>query len=98
MQWAGMLGDFAEQGVIDGRRFSQKVWHEYLKEKFLPDFPQDGITLKGYEKWLEMPSGEIRLVGSTTKLTTKGFSEYITQCHAFGAGELGIRFTVVGYV
>lgn len=96
-QWAGMLGDFSKQGILNGRRFDEDAWHYYLKREFLPDYPEEGITLKGYKKWTESPDGELVLVGSTTKLTTKGFAEYIERCHAYGAGELGIRFTVVGY-
>ncbi len=93
-QWAGMLGDFAREGWIDGKRYSEEVWHVWLKTKFLPDQPTDGLTLKGYRKWIEMPDGSMSMVGSTTKLTTRGFSKYLEECMAFGAQELGIRFTV----
>jgi hypothetical protein len=79
---------------VEGKRYSEEVWHEILKARFLPDQPTDGITLKGYKKWLEMPDGSMHLVGSTTKLTTRGFSKYLEDCMAWGASELGIRFTV----
>lgn len=92
-QWVGMLADFSEQGVIDGRIFSVKVWHDYLKELFLPDRHEEGITLKGYVKWQAMPDGSMRCVGSTTKLTTKGFSEYMERCYSYGSQELEIRFS-----
>lgn len=92
-QWAGMLRDFVEQGWVDGRQFSAQVWHEHLKRTFLPEQPEHGVTLKGYEKWGVLPSGEMILTGSTTKLTTRGMAQYLTQCMAYGAQELGIRFT-----
>lgn len=93
LQWVGMLADFSEQGVVDGRTFSVKVWHEYLKEKLLPEHYEEGITLKGYVKWQEMPDGTLRCIGSTTKLTTRGMSEYMERCYAYGTEELEIRFT-----
>lgn len=94
-QWVALLGDFSMQAIIDGRQFAANVWHEHLKEQFLPESYEEGITLKGYMKWQEMPDGKLRMVGSTTKLTTKGFSEYMDRCYAYGGGELGIRFTAV---
>lgn len=96
LQWVALLGDFSMQAIIDGRQFAANVWHEHLKEQFLPESYEEGITLKGYMKWQEMPSGNLKMVGSTTKLTTKGFSEYMDRCYAYGGGELGIRFTAVG--
>lgn len=92
MHWAGLLGDFASQARLAGRLFSEAVWHELLKEKFLPDAHKDGVTLKGYVKWLEMPDGRLKMIGSTTKLTTSGFSDYLEQCYAFGC-DLDVRFT-----
>ena len=93
--WAGMLADFANQGWVDGKQFSQEAWHEYLKHKYLPDVPEDGITLKGYVKWVELPDGKMEMVGSTTMLTVRGFAQYLERCMAFGATELGIRFTTI---
>lgn len=92
LQWAGMLGDFENQAILYGRTFSAQVWHEYLKEKFLPDTFIPGKTLKDYKKWIEMPDGRIKIIGSTTKLTPSGFSDYLEQCYAFGC-ELGVKFT-----
>lgn len=93
--WAGMLGDFAEQGQINGRKFNAATWHHFLKEEFLPNQPEEGITSDDYEKWTEAPFGRLILTGSTTKLTTKGFSDYMEKCFAFGCTDLGIRFTEV---
>lgn len=91
--WAGMLGDFKRQGFVNGRQFKEMDWHEYLKKLFLPDHYIEGITLKGYRKWIELPDGTLHMVGSTTQLTVLGFSNYINECVAFGAQELGIMFT-----
>lgn len=93
LQWAGMLADYSMQVVVDGRQYTAKVWHEHLKELHLPEQYEEGITLKNYVKWQEMPDGKLRLIGSTKQLTTKGFSEYMERCHAYGAQELEIRFT-----
>lgn len=93
MQWVSLLGDFSMQGIIDGRQFSAKIWHEHLKELFLPEQFTPGETMKNYIKWQEMPGGKLKMVGSTTKLTTLGFSNYMEKCYSFGAQELEIKFT-----
>lgn len=92
--WAGMIKDFETQGWVDGRSFSGEVWHDYLKREHLPETPEEGITLRGYRKWDEAPDGRRVLVGSTTKLTVRGYAEYLTRCMAWGSQELGIMFTV----
>ncbi len=92
--WAVMLRDFEEQGFINGRNFSKAAWHEYLKAEFLPDEPEDGITLKGYKKWEESPGGNMVNVGSTTQLTSRGFADYLERCFAFGS-ELQIKFSTM---
>ena len=90
-----VVGEIAAQAFIERRQFAVKVWHEHLKEKFLPEAYTPGITRKGYVKWLEMPNGKLKMVGSTTMLTTKGHGEYITAVEAYGAQELGVRFSAV---
>lgn len=90
--WAALLGDFVEQGFFEGRQFSLVVWHEFLKRQFLPEYENQEETLEGYQKWAELPGGELLMVGSTTKLTKRGFNNYMEKCYAFGA-EMGIRFT-----
>lgn len=94
LMWKSLLGDFASQAFVDGRLFGANVWHEHLKELFLPEQAEDGITKEGYQKWLEMPTGKLKMVGSTTMLTTRGMSEYLEQCYSFGC-DLGVRFTAV---
>lgn len=93
LQWASILGDFEEQVYAGGRQWSKQVWHEHLKSLFLPEKSEDGITLDGYQKYIEMPDGALRMIGSTTKLTVKGFAQYCEQCRAYGEQEFGIRFS-----
>jgi len=93
LMWAGMMSDFSTQGIINGKQFAVPVWHEYLKELFLPEHFEEGITKKNYLKWLELPNGKLRLVGSSTALTTRGFSEYCERCYHYGAYELEIKFS-----
>ena len=92
--WSSMIGDFADQGRMNGERYEAEDWHYFLKKNFLAGEYQEGITLPGYVKWRAMPDGELKLVGSTTDLTTKGMSEYLEKCYAFGSSELDIHFTI----
>lgn len=88
------LGEIADQAWVNGCQFSDEVWHEHFKREFLPD--EEGPTKrcrKGYRKWVALPSGEKALIGSTTQLTTFGMAEYMHELEAFGALELGVRFS-----
>jgi len=93
LMWGRMMSDFSTQGIIEGRQYSIPAWHEHLKRNFLPDHYEEGITKKNYIKWLELPLGQLELKGSTTQLTTTGFSQYLERCYAYGAEELEIRFS-----
>lgn len=94
-QWADVLAQISQQAWIAGKQFSPEVWHEYLKNLFLPESFDPELTRKGYVKWSEMPDGYMKCVGSTTKLTKKGFSQYMTQVEAFATQELGVMFFVM---
>jgi len=94
--WVGMLSDFATQAQLANRFFGVDTWHEFLKEKFLPERFTDGETLKDYVKWVEMPGGHLKMIGSTKKLTTVGFSNYLEKCFAFGC-DLDVHFTTTRY-
>jgi hypothetical protein len=91
LMWAGPLRDIAEQVRTEGRQYSAEVWHEYFKKAFLPEQPDPELTKDGYEKWAFDPDGDRVLIGSTTQLTVRGFSQYLEQVHAFGA-EFGVVF------
>jgi NinB protein len=98
--WVGPLKDMAEQAWIQGRRYSDVVWHEEMKKEYLPDesalsFEELEKRVKdpdNYRKWDIGPKGNRILVGSTTELTKFGFREYLEQVTAYGAG-LGVMFT-----
>lgn len=91
LMWAGPLRDISEQVWVQGRRYSAEVWHEHFKEQYLPEEFDPELTKEGYIKWDTTPSGKRVLIGSSTDLTVKGFSQYLEQIHAFGAGE-GVHF------
>ena len=91
LMWVGPLADIAEQGYLNGRRFSADVWHEYFKLEYLPEEFDPIRCREGYRKWAYMPNGDRTLIGSTTQLTVAGFAEYLTDVQAFG-GSLGVQF------
>jgi len=94
LMWAGPLNDIASQAWVHGKQYSDLIWHEYFKEKFLPDFPDPTQVKEGYRKYEETPDGRRVLIGSTQKLTKHGFSLYMEQIYAYGA-ELGVRFSEI---
>lgn len=94
--WVGPLADIAEQAWVGGRQYSAEVWHEQFKRDYLPedDDPNLAELVKDpdtWKKWDYMPNGDRVLVGSTTELSKKGFSIYLTQVEACGAG-VGVQF------
>ena len=91
LMWVGPLADIAAQAWVAGRQYSAEVWHENFKRDYLPEEYDEELTKDGYRKWDMTPNGERVLIGSTTQLTKKGFSQYLTQVEAFGAG-LGVQF------
>lgn len=91
LMWAGPLKDIAEQAYVGGRTYSDEVWHELFKKEYLPEEFDPELTKEGYRKWDTDPKGNRILVGSTTELTVKGFSQYLEQVLAYGSG-LGVMF------
>lgn len=99
LMWASANSDIAQQAWMNGRQYSEDMWHEYFKEKFMPEAndPEINVLVKNpdeYLKWDETPEGKLKCVASTTKLTKKGFSDYIENIYALG-NELGVMFTAV---
>jgi len=92
LMWAGPLNDIATQAWVHGKQYSTLIWHEYFKEKFLPELPDPKQVKEGYKKYEETPDGRRVLVGSTNKLTKHGFNLYIENIYAYGA-DLGVRFS-----
>lgn len=93
LYWVGPLADIAAQAWVAGRQYSAEVWHEQFKRAYLPEEYDEELTKEGYRKWDITPNGDRVLIGSTTQLTKKGFSQYLTQVEADGAG-LGVQFGV----
>jgi hypothetical protein len=63
--------------MVDGKRFSDEVWHEQFKRVFL------GLV--------DLPGGA-KAGESTTKLNVSEFAEYVTKVTAYAATELGVIF------
>lgn len=93
-QWADVLAQISSQAWVSGKQFSTEVWHEHLKRMFLPESYDPELTRNGYVKWAEMPDGSLKCVGSTTGLTKRGFSQYMTQIEVYAAHDLGVLFQV----
>ena len=98
LMWSCQLKDISEQAYVNGRTYSDTVWHEHLKGLFLPEKfdsleHREMMVKDGYKKWDMSPSGRRILVGSTTDLTVKGFALYLQQVEAFGA-NLGVMFNI----
>lgn len=91
--WAGPLADIEKQAIHEEKQYPAKVWHEFLKDMFLPDEINDfdfdpKWVLEGYQKWGTNPfNGQRILTGSTTQLTPKGMKIYLLQVESFMAGH-----------
>lgn len=73
----GVLAQIAEQAVVDGKKYSAEIWHEYFKKKF-----------NGLE---ELPDGSV--VGkSTANMGRAEFSDFCTKVEAHAIDELGVFF------
>jgi len=91
LMWSGPLADISEQAYINGRTYTQEVWHDYFKRKCLPEEYDPELCKEGYQKWDIGPDGERILVGSTKDLLVKGFALYLEQVYADGA-SMGVQF------
>ena len=97
MLWAGPMTDLEQQGWVHGKQYTAEVWHEHCKAEFLPEEGDPELALlvvnvEKYKKWAMKPNGDRVCVGSTTALSKLGFSRYMEQIFALGAG-LGVHFT-----
>lgn len=91
LMWAGPLKDISAQAWLDGRQFTDVVWHHHFKTLYLPEEFDAELCKEGYRKWDYSPAGGKVLVGSTTELTVKGFALYMEQVYADGA-NMGVEF------
>lgn len=76
LYWA-LLRQVANQAMVDGKRYSDEVWHEQFKR-----------TLIGL---VDLPGGA-KAGESTTKLSVSEFAEYVNKVTAYAATELGVIF------
>jgi len=86
--WGVVYKEISEQAKVGGERYTVDAWHELFKRQFLPR-----RTKKTYI------AGKKRPVISTTIGTTQGLgikkmSAFIEQVLAFGATDLGVRFSL----
>lgn len=86
------VGEIASQAWLEGRQFDADTWHIFFRRELLPEEFDPAMCREGYAKWSIDPGGERVLVGSTTQLTVKGFSEYLEAVTAFGA-SYGVNFS-----
>lgn len=91
LMWVGPLKDISDQAWINGRRLTDKGWHEVFKRLYLPEEFDAELCKDGYQKWDYDEDGEPLLIGSTTELTVKGFAQYLEQVYAHGA-NMGVEF------
>lgn len=84
------ISEISEQVWRNNRQFDGNIWHRYLKLNEMPEEVElkDG-TIRS--KWVEMPNGEMDVI-STSLLSAKFFSKYITIIEAFGA-SCGVMFS-----
>jgi len=71
----------AEQVMVNGKKYSKEVWHEWYKQKFLPiadEMTKDGKTVFIHQ--------------STEKLSIRKRREYRYQVEADAVQELGVMF------
>lgn len=95
--WAGIHADFAAQAWVNGRQSDAETWHEHFKKQFLPEAhdPRLDELVKdpaSWEKWREDIDGELRCVGSTTKLSKKGMAEFMRAVEGL-AMEYGVQLS-----
>ena len=85
--WGVILTQISEQACIDGQRYTVDAWHELFKRQMLPR-----------RKKRVYVAGKTRPIVTTTIGTTKGLgvrkmSAFIEKVIAFGATDLGVKFS-----
>ena len=79
--WGFLLEQIADQTWVEGRQYSNEVWHVHLAELFAE------------KEEIELPDGTIHIrPKSTTKMKVAEFSDYLQKVEAYAATELGVRF------
>lgn len=86
--WAGVLDQVATQVCLQGQWFCAETWHDWLKQKCLPD-----TCARGVEKWQYHADGTRSLLMSTSDLDYDEFDTYLLEIQAHCAIEYGVAFT-----
>jgi hypothetical protein len=89
------IGEISAQAWVKSKQYSADAWHEYAKQNVMPDM----VELKNGKiasKWDELPNGKMVVI-STTQLSVASFAEYINALEAYGASELGVKFSANYY-
>jgi hypothetical protein len=85
--WKAVLEPIEQQAMVAGTRYAAAAWHEFGKEKLLPE-----TNAKGMPKWIYLPTGGRRLGYGTTDLNVAEMTEYLEELQAYAATELGVHF------
>jgi hypothetical protein len=85
------INEISEQAFLNKQQFSAFSWHIYFKQKIMQIEFEDK-TGKVITKYIQLPDGSTALK-STSVMSKKEFSDYITKCEAYATQELGVKFS-----
>ena len=85
------INEISEQVIWNKQQFSAFSWHIYFKQKIMQIEFEDK-TGKVITKYIQLPDGSTALK-STSVMSKKEFSDYITKCEAYATQELGVKFS-----
>jgi hypothetical protein len=85
--WGVILVQISEQARIEGQRYTVDAWHELFKRQLLPR-----VSKRVYVAGKKRPV-IITTIGTTKGLSVKKMSAFIEAVIAFGASDLGVRFS-----
>ena len=86
--WGVVLKEISEQAKIDGVKYSAQAWHELGKRQFLPREKRKVVVAGKKAFWTTS-------VGTTQGKGVRFMSAYIERMLAYGADDLGVRFSEV---
>ncbi len=85
--WGVILVQISEQARIEGQLYTVDAWHELFKRQHLPR-----VKRRAYVAGKPRPV-ITTTIGTTKGLSVKKMSAFIEKVIAFGATELGVRFS-----
>lgn len=86
--WGVVLAEISDQARVMGQRYAAEAWHELFKRQFL------GYEIKKVDVAGRKRKTVIRRLRSTTDLKVRAMAKYLEQVLAFGATDLGVRFSL----